>query len=335
MNDSFALAVAAYDLAPPVTLFELPGGANNTVVGLHTGAGDFVLKKVTTHTDPAALHYEHQLLRWLATQSLSFAVPMPLATRVGELFWATAAGSWLLLPYLSGRRPDYTQPEEMTAVGAALAELHITLAHYPMTPHPNRGPYAALDEVHPAVPAPATLTPAHLGLPSSTANEEALAWWREEVARLQSFCRGPYQELPQQVIHSDFGHSNTLYADGRITAIIDFEFAAPDVRVMDLASALYFGLRIWENPQPLLNGAALVEGYARHIRLTPVEIAALPWLIRLRNAVSTIWWFGRALAGGANQVQLTRLEDMQAMVAWLERHSGDLVKLFTYPTVTN
>jgi len=48
----------------------------------------------------------------------------------------------------------------------------------------------------------------------------------------------------QKVIHGDFTPSNTLHAGGRLTGIIDFEFAGPDARAMDVASGLYFCLRV-------------------------------------------------------------------------------------------
>jgi Ser/Thr protein kinase RdoA (MazF antagonist) len=77
---------AAYGLVSPVTTFVLEhAGLNNVNTGIRTGAGDFVLRvhDSLSYQDPASIDYEHRVLAWLATQGLSFAVPVPLGTRDG------------------------------------------------------------------------------------------------------------------------------------------------------------------------------------------------------------------------------------------------------------
>lgn len=324
MTDFLTLVRTAYHLTSPVIPFTLPSGVNNAIVGLHTGSGDFVLKTLLARPDPALLDYEVTLLRWLAAQGLSFAVPAPVSTRQGDLLLATPDGYKLLLPRLPGRLPVYTDAAEIEAVGAALGELHLALARYPKTPRLGYSSYGALDQAHPQLPNPYALTPAQVGLPNSAIYAELFTWWRAELATLRDFVNTVYLHLPQQVIHSDYAPSNTLYQAGRITAILDFEFVGPDVRAMDVAAGLVFSMRLWENPQPLVNAAAFGRGYSRHQRLTPAEIEALPWLMRLRNAFSCIWWFGRELAAGRQAIGVNRIAEMQQMVAWLATHEQAL-----------
>jgi len=78
-----AALLAGYGLTPPVEPFALAEqGANNTTLGLHTGTGDLIWKTYTTQTNTDTLLYEHQLLGWLAEQTLPFALPAPLLTRI-------------------------------------------------------------------------------------------------------------------------------------------------------------------------------------------------------------------------------------------------------------
>ncbi|MBX3015734.1 MAG: phosphotransferase [Caldilineaceae bacterium] len=309
--------LAAYPLTPPVTAFVLPSGVNNHIIGLHTGAGDFALKTLMVLPDPSRLAAEIALLNWLQTQALSFRVPAPLPTHQGEWLLNTPWGKHLLLPLLPGRPPDHTQVDEIEAVGTALGELHLGLARYPFPALPGYTPYRALEQVHPQLPNPYALTPTQVGLSTSTENERLFAWLRSELVALRTWIDTAYDQLPQQLIHSDYAPSNTLYAAGRITAVLDFEFAGLDVRAMDVAAGLVFSMRLWENPQPLPYAAAFARGYGHHHRLTPAEITAIPWLIRLRNAVSTIWWLGRNLAAGTQPIQLNRLGEMRQWVEWL------------------
>jgi len=327
MTDTLNALLASYSLTPPLTPFSIPSGINNVIVGLHTGAGDFVVKTITARTDPALLNYEVTLLRWLATQRLSFTVPAPIPTHTGDILLATSEGYKLLLPLLPGRRPDCTNGVEIEAVGAALGELHPVLARYPSTSRLDNPAYGALDQIHPRLPNPYTLTPDQLGLPAAVAVAELFAWWRAELATLRDFVNTIYIHLPKQVIHSDYGPSNTLYQDGRVTSVLDFEFAGPDVRAIDIAAGLVFSMRLWENPQPLAMATAFCRGYGHRQRLTPDEITAIPWLMRLRNATSSVWWFGRELAAGNQTSGVTRIAEMQQMVKWLNVHEQALLAI--------
>ncbi|GHO98789.1 hypothetical protein KSF_088370 [Reticulibacter mediterranei] len=47
-----------------------------------------------------------------------------------------------------------------------------------------------------------------------------------------------YGHLPQQLVHRDYDPSNLLMKDQRVTAVLDFEFAGIDLRIMDVCVAL-------------------------------------------------------------------------------------------------
>ncbi|MCB0064230.1 MAG: phosphotransferase [Caldilineaceae bacterium] len=316
-----------YNLVPPVELFPLHSGSNNVIMGVRSQDGEYALKTIVAPHSPAELDYEQRLLRWLAGQDLPFAVPAPLPTRHGELLLRNATGSYLLMPLLPGQAPDWHEPHQMLLVGAALGALHPVLARFPHATAGIAVAYGALDRIHPLLSDPYHLTPTQLNLPSTPQTEALLHWWQAELAMLRAFIDGPYRALPHQLIHGDFLPSNTLFdADktgGRISAVLDFEFATVDARAIDLASALYFGMRFWENSLPLMNAAAFCRGYAQSQWITTEEVAAIPWLMRLRNAVSTIWWFGRQLAAGKRIEPEARIGAMQQLVSWLHSEQGE------------
>jgi len=331
-----------YGLVDPIDFFPITGGSNNQIIGVRCAEKEYVLKTIVAPHSLATVQHEQQLLRWLATQKLPFAVPAPLPTHNGDRLLQSSNGYHILMPLLAGQKPAWRDPQQIALVGAALAALHSVFARYP---HPNNiegtvniedtvaVPYGALEKLTPHIPDPYRLSPGDLGLPNSLENERDLAWWRAELDALHTFVQGAYRKLPWQFIHSDYGHMNTLYhrdSDGaRITAVLDFEFAGMDARAMDVASALYFAMRVWENADPLSNADAFCRGYAQQAQLTAGEVAAIPWLIRLRNAASTTWWLGRAIASGVpphslERNSLERIDDMRTFVEWLGRHATEL-----------
>ena len=50
--------------------------------------------------------------------------------------------------------------------------------------------------------------------------------------------RGRIQGLPSQLIHGDLHYDNVLVNDGKVSGLLDFEFAMYDWRAMELAICL-------------------------------------------------------------------------------------------------
>lgn len=326
-TDSTAMALARYDLPLPVRAFALPdaGGINNRIRGVRTGAGTFVWKTYLANRDPAAIRYEHRLLTWLAQQPLSFATPAAIPTRTGDTLCLTPDGThWqALFTYLPGRPIDRNDPALIESFGAALAELHEALRGYPMDPAPHIAEYAALHQIHPAVPDPYALTSRDIGIPQLAVSDAVLARWHALLDATHAFIAGRYRALPRQAIHGDLGPSNAFADGGRIAAIFDFEFAMPDARAIDVASGLTHVMRIWERDDATALAMAhrFVRGYSRHGDLTTTEIAALPHLMLLREVVGTIWWVGRN-RDGRPQRSTERIADMEGLAGWLHQHEA-------------
>ena len=327
VNPPGAVELQHYDLVPPVTTFALPAaGTNNTTLGVRTGAGRYVLKRYAVPHGAAGLRYQHDLLTWLQGRGLSFSLPAPVATATGETWLHDGAGYCALLPLLAGERPDYGNPAHMEAVGAALGELHRALRTYSAAPRPGMSGFGDLAATHPYIPHPAALTPADLGWGASRSAADLCAWWRAEYRETSRFIRDNYPQLPRQVIHGDFAPSNTLCHRDRISAILDFEFTLREIRVLDVASGLKYGMRIWERDDPWINGVGFSRGYARFVTLTEREISALVDVTILRDTVSVIWHYGRSLAEG-RRPDRERLEDMRESTAWLKAHRSEMEAL--------
>jgi homoserine kinase type II len=108
--------------------------------------------------------------------------------------------------------------------------------------------------------------------------------------------------------------------EARVTGVLDFEFCARDVRVMDLTVALS-----WWPLQALGTGKewpiirAFATGYARHIRLADDELAAIPALYELRAYTSLIHRLGRQRQGlSTMSAVLERAQAATDRADWLQ-----------------
>ena len=210
-------------------------------------------------------------------------------------------------------------------MGIALGELQVALQPYPTTPRPGHPLFGTLFDFPPSGRDPFTLMPDQLGLPDAPPYAGLLRWWREEAAQLQAFVDGTYRTLPQQACHNDVSPANVLVEAGRVSAVLDFEFATVAARALDVAMGLRMTMQVWENPEPWEVARRFCRGYARWIRMTEAEVLALPQLLRLRTAIPFLWWLGRSGALSDAARVSRHIDNMQRLVRWLHRQEQRLV----------
>ena len=318
----------AYDLIPPVELFPLPQeGVNNTNIGVHTGRGDFILRTVLYLHDRAALDYEHRLLHWLAARRLTFAVPLPIPTRDGALLSSGPHGWSTLTPRLPGTCLDPMQPSHSALLGAVVGELHVALQHYLPVARPAHPLFGTLFDFPRPRHEPFILMPAHVGLPDGAPYDALLAWWRAEAAQGQAFVADAYRTLPWQLCHNDVTPTNVLVNHGKVSGVLDWEFATPAPRALDVAMGLRMVMRVWENPEPWEIVRRFCHGYRCWTRMTEAEVRALPQLMRLRGAITVLWWLGRSDPAARADLIATRIRFLRNVVDWLAQYEAQLVAI--------
>lgn len=205
----------------------------------------------------AGLAQMARLTRWLDDRGMP--VSAPIRALDGALQVEVDAASMSLQREVKGHLLDTAVPAEVHAAGAALARLHQALAAYP--------------EPHGLMVGPAPALP--LG-------ERIGAWLDSRAGHVPDAARrvlgelivsAPTDELPVQLVHGDFRSANVLCAAGEVVAVIDFEEARLDHRVVEVArSAVLLGTRFHDwAPVPPDVHATFLAGYRSTARLNPVE----------------------------------------------------------------
>jgi len=322
METELGALVAAWPLARPLRVRPVASGTNNRTVRIESPGGAYLLRVYRNTRDPARVRYEHAVLLALQKSGLSFRVPAPLPSGAGAgptLVEAPDGALAALFPELPGAAPDRADPAHLTACGAALAELHAALHRLDVPPPPpGAATYGDLDRIHPLVPDPWRLPET---LPLDGAGRERLTALLDALRR---DVPGLYATLPGQLCHNDFGPGNTLQIGGRTSAVLDFEFAAPDLRAIDVVSGWYWSAGpLWGTGRELPAVRAFLAGYTARARLTAAEVAAGPRLARLQRAVSLIHRAGRERAGLATADEVAEQAGrLLGLDRWLEANGA-------------
>jgi homoserine kinase type II len=230
---------------------------------------------------------EHRLLDALRTTDLPFDVPAPIATPDGATVIETPDGPAALYPMLPGRPAANGDLRELELVGAATGDLMRALGQLPreLAPIDWR---VSVSGIHPAVPDVEDLVRELQRNAPGTAGLDrfASAWRPADTAYLE-------MDLPCQICHTDMAPGNVLIADGRVTAVLDFEVAGWDLRVCDYVAGLV------QSTDTEREAEAFDEGFRAKFQLTTEERAAVPTLRLLRQIATVVWRAGRWRQGKA------------------------------------
>lgn len=233
--------------------------AHNALAWVDTASGRLVAKWSVSPARYPRLLEVARLTHWLHERGLPVSPPIP--ARDGSLQVEVDGVSMGLQREVEGDLLDTGDPDQVRAAGATLARLQDALAAYPDTDR-----VAALAE------------------PPRPLAEQILDWLNSDVEHVPATARdslrrlvadAPLEVPPRQLVHLDFRSANIFCVGAEITAVIDFEEASVNHRIVELArAAVLLGTRFrgW-GPISADVRAGFLAGYESVRPLTPLENA--------------------------------------------------------------
>lgn len=279
--------LAAYDIGRPIALEGIADGVENSNYRLLTEGGCYILTLYEKRVDPGDLPFFLGLMDHLA--SCGVPCPTPVHGDDGSALRHLCGRPAALVSFLEGRSPGRIRPEHCSALGAALAGLHLAGAEFAMG-RENALSLAGWRTLFEACRSRA---------------DEAMPGLEAEIEReLGEIERSWPRDLPRGVIHADLFPDNVFFRDARLTGIIDFYFACVDLVAYDLAICLNAWCFEPDGAFNITKARQLLAAYRALRPFTGRELEALPLLAR----------------GAALRFLLTRLFD------WHNQVEGALVR---------
>jgi homoserine kinase type II len=284
---SLAAFLADYDLGRVLGFEGIAEGVENSNYRLSTERGRFILTVYEKRVDPADLPFFLALMDHLAARGVP--CPTPIHGRDGSALRTLCGKPAALVSFLDGVWPRRVRVEHCSALGAALAELHLAGADFAM----DRRNALSVDGWRPLFEAC-----------RARAGEVAPRLGDEIEGELDVLERAWPRDLPRGVIHADLFPDNVFFSGGELTGIIDFYFACVDLVAYDLAVCLNAWCFEPDGAFNVTKAKRMLDAYRQRRPFTASELEALPLLAR----------------GAALRFLLTRLFD------WQHRVEGALVR---------
>lgn len=279
-----------YDLGIVVGISEFPRGSHAAAkMVVATTTGKYLLKRRPKgEIDPYRVAFAHSLQRFLASKN--FPLPHLIGTR-GEnnsmLKWGNSI--YEMFEFIDGQPYDSGLVATYEA-GKVLGLYHRLVRDYQPAWEPPRGHYHDSRSVYVSLK---PLGEALLRRPSTKGR-------RAELIDLLKRLRAAYADAAQaanalglpewgsQIVHSDWHPGNMLFEDGHVVAVIDYDAARIQPRVMDVANgctqfSFVAGgrdLSNWEARTDHMRVRRFLRGYDEMDLLTKAELRAIPFLMQ-------------------------------------------------------
>jgi len=241
---------------------------------------------------------ESEIDLFTALREIDFPTAYPIAKSDGDYVSQTEHGAAVLYEFLDGETPDVTF-DTAFQIGTVLGKLSNLKSRWQSRTNMINMAYCE-----------ATLPM----LPKLTTHSRLLESFERYTGVLKEVAQA---DLPTGVIHSDVFPDNTIFQDGRLTGIIDFEDFCHETLLFELAMAINgFGFvdnQLVESP---LKGVCL--GYSEQRKLNDEELRFLPRFIQLTALAMSCWHINNGIIDSSNPRSITRAEDLVGRVIELE-----------------
>ena len=285
--DDLTRFLSVYDIGELLSYKGIAEGVENSNFLVHTSAGNFILTLYEKRVAEDDLPFFLGLMEHLAERGIT--CPQPVKNRQGGVLGKIAGRPAAIVTFLDGlwiRRPS---PSHCSAVGEALARLHLAGADFKQ----KRANALSIESWRPLYE--------HA---KSRGDSVRQGLCSEIEMELDALEKSWPRRLPQGVIHADLFPDNVFFLGDKLSGLIDFYFACTDTLAYDVAVCLNAWCFESDHSYNVTKGRSLLNAYGKVRALSEAERNALPVLAR----------------GAAMRFLLTRLVD------WLAVPDGALVR---------
>ncbi len=289
-SEELAVVLSNYDLGIVTEVTELPRGSHAAAkLKVTTDQGRYMLKRrPKVGVDKYRVAFAHDLQRFLATKN--FPLPHLIGTREQNISMLKIGDAiYEVFEFIEGSRYDGGLVATYEA-GKTLALYHRLLQEYHPPWDPPRGHYHSSKGVYDSFKPLARVL---LKQASAQGRHRRLIDLLKELgeayARAAKVANG--LGMPQwetQIVHCDWHPGNMLFDGAHVVAVIDYDAARIQPRVMDVANGcLQFSmvtggrdLSTWKDNTDQLRAKRFLRGYDEVNILSKAELAAVPFLMQ-------------------------------------------------------
>jgi Ser/Thr protein kinase RdoA (MazF antagonist) len=328
--DELAIVLSHFDIGVIESITEYPRGSRKAPkVLIASEQGKFLLKRRARGKDDAyKVAFSHAVQLYLASKQ--FPLPHLIGTKKDNNSMLQWRGTvYELFEYIPGQ--PYPQTLESTFDGGRVLSLyHKLLQDFRSEWQPSGLSYHLAPSVEQglkAIPSSLTASDSILG--------PVLQFLLDSYKHAAQMASAMGLDAwPKQIVHADWHPGNMLFRDNRVVAVIDYDAARVQPRVIDVANgALQFSIiggdddiGTWPDYIDESRYKRFLRGYDEVMLLSEAEMKTIPWLMIEALIAEAV--FPIAATGQFGRLEgLAFLQMVQRKVYWMQRSADRLVEL--------
>ncbi|QIN81825.1 phosphotransferase [Rubrobacter tropicus] len=326
----------AYDLRPWRSVELLPAGKSRHY-RVVTDGGEYIFRRSHPSRTSDEVRFEHALVDYLRRNG--FPAPRFVPCVGGGTSVAVNGGLYSASVFVKGSQYRAGNVEHLREAARTLARYHQIVVSFESSPPRSREPFLSetLRERLTGTFSPevigdfmARYGDHHSRVPDLLASLPHVLRRGEAVLSLLDLL---YPDLPKLIIHGGCRRGSTLYRGDRLVAMLDFDSARREARVVDLAIALHDFGKVWGDPGSpsfkvpldLEVVSRFLDAYQEVNPLEPAEIEALPAVLQARPLKRALGKYRSMIEDRALSPGHTRKTAQEvSRVRWLEDHGRGL-----------
>ncbi len=335
-TEELAVVLSHYDIGVISTVKEYARGSRKAPkLLIRSEKGDYLLKRrARGKDDPFKVAFCHAIQLYLAEKQ--FPLPHLIGTnRDNNSMLQLSSTIYELFEYIRGTGYD-NSPEATRDSGRILALYHKLLRDYTPEYEPPTGSYhnsrhigSSIDQI------PGTISRNNLPHNDTRVVIDTLEILRtayvEAAAKVNEIG---LMDWPLQIVHCDWHPGNMLFRNQKVVAVIDYDSARLQQRIVDLANGvLQFSIigggddpATWPDHVDEGRFERFMHGYDSVDMISVAELQTVPWL--MVEAMVAESAFHIAATGSFGRIEgFGFLKMIERKVKWVQEHADRLLKL--------
>ena len=244
-GQDLAIVLSRYDIGSIERITDYRKGSRRAAKMLvGSSKGKYLLKRrALGHDIRNQVEFAHEVQKLL--EENRFPVAGLVRSLDGDTFVEHDNRIYELFRFINGKRFDKSNPAAAES-GRILAHFHDILRDFPYEPSVKKKSFHQGEQFFSIISEVSQVLKKHESIEELDGMVDTIAFLREqyEVAyqKVESAC---FTSMPTGIVHGDWHPGNTLYKNGEIIAVIDFDSLRISPRITDIANgALQFSMRM-------------------------------------------------------------------------------------------
>jgi len=338
--EELVIVMSHFDIGAISAIKEFPRGSRRAPKLLITAEkGEFLLKRrARGKDDPFKVAFSHALQLFLASRQ--FPLPHLIGTRKENNSMLQHNNMvYELFEYIRGSNYD-SSLEATYDAGKTLALYHKLLRDYTPEFEPPLGSYHSSKTIHKSLEQlPSTLDdPARFPSANTDVVDATTQFLRKSyVEAAEQVEAAGLSQWPAQIVHCDWHPGNMLFRNRKVVAVIDYDAARLQQRVIDLANgALQFSMLAgsedpsqWPEYLDETRFKRFIRGYDEVDVVSEGELQVIPWLMIEAMVAESV--LPIAATGSFGKLEgYGFLQMIERKVRWVQTNAQQLIRVVSH-----